>query len=353
MPVYKDINGTWFAEFRYKDWNGEQKRHKKRGFKTQREAKEYERNFLNKSHTDKDLTFGNLVELYLEDCKARLKPTTYENKCSLFAKNITPYFGKMHIEKIKAQTVRHWQNEMINKGYKETYLKTIHNQVSAIFNFAVKYYGLHSNPARDCGSMGCKKADTMQFWTVEEFTAFDKAISDKVYSHVLFNLLFWTGMRSGEALALTLNDFDFENNQININKTYARQKRKDVIMPPKTKKSKRIIDIPEFLCEMVKDYASHVYNLKKTDRLFPYTKYLLQHEMKRGSAKAGLNKIRVHDLRHSHASLLINMNVSVLLISERLGHENIETTLQTYSHLYPSRLKDTMNDLQKLHDEAN
>lgn len=257
----------------------------------------------------------------------------------------------MHIESIKPQTIRRWQNELIRKGYKQTYLKTIHNQLSAIFNYAVRYYGLHTNPARDCGSMGSKNADTMQFWTVEEFNAFDNAISDKLPSHILFNLLFWTGMRSGEALALTLKDFDFVNNRIEINKNYARQNGQDIIMQPKTTKSKRTIDMPEFLSDMIQNYTSHIYGLKKNDRIFPYTKYYLQHEMIRGSSKAGVKKIRVHDLRHSHASLLINMNVSVLLISERLGHENIETTLQTYSHLYPTRMKDTMNELEKLHNK--
>ena len=124
MPVYKDINGTWFVECRYTDWNGEKKRHKKRGFKTQREAKEYERSYLNKTHTDKHLTFSNLSDLYLEDCKARLKTTTYHGKVSQFGKHLIPYFGRMHIEQIKPQTVRRWQTEMINQGFKDTYLSS-------------------------------------------------------------------------------------------------------------------------------------------------------------------------------------------------------------------------------------
>lgn len=353
MSVYKDKNnGTWYAEFRYYDWNGEHKRHKKRGFATQREAKEYERDFLNKSHTDKHLTFKNLSELYLEDCKARVKSTTYSGKKTLFDKHLVPYFGKMHIEQIKPQTVRRWQTEMINKDFKETYLKTLHNQLSAVFNYAVKYCGLPSNPARECGAMGSKNADTMQFWTVEEFNTFDAAVSDKLPSHVLFNLLFWTGMRSGEALALTLKDIDLANRKIHIDKSYTRLNKQDIITKPKTKKSIRTIEIPPFLADLLKSYSSSVYGLKKSDRMFPYTKYFLNHEMKRGCKLSGVKKIRIHDLRHSHASLLIHMDVPVLLISERLGHKNIETTLQTYAHLYPSRLNDTMLELQKLHDNA-
>ena len=353
MGVYKDKNGTWFAEFRYKDWNGENKRHKKRGFKTQKEAKEYERDFLNKSHTDKHLTFSNLAELYLEDCKVRLKASTYEGKVFLFNKNLIPYFGKMHIENIKPQTVRRWQTELMKKGYKDTYLKTIHNQLSAVFNYAVKYCGLHSNPARECGSMGSKHADTMKFWTAEEFDRVDKAVSDKPLSHALLNLLFWSGMREGEALALTLNDIDFENNKISITKTFTVLKGGvEAITPPKTKKSKREIDMPVFCMDIIKEYSKLIYGLKKKDRLFPVTKSYLYHELERGSALAGLQKIRVHDLRHSHASVLINMGVSILLISERLGHENIETTLRTYSHLYPTTIQTTIRQLEKLHDDV-
>lgn len=353
MSVYKDKNGTWFAEFRYKDWNGETKRHKKRGFNTQREAKEYERDFLNKSHTDKHLTFSNLAELYLEDCKVRLKASTYEGKVFLFNKNLIPYFGKMHIENIKPQTVRRWQTELMKKGYKDTYLKTIHNQLSAVFNYAVKYCGLHSNPARECGSMGSKHADTMKFWTAEEFDRVDKAVSDKPLSHALLNLLFWSGMREGEALALTLNDIDFENNKISITKTFTVLKGGvEAITSPKTKKSKREIDMPVFCMDIIKEYSKLIYGLKKKDRLFPVTKSYLYHELERGSALAGLQKIRVHDLRHSHASVLINMGVSILLISERLGHENIETTLRTYSHLYPTTIQTTIRQLEKLHNDV-
>ena len=354
MSVYKDKNnGTWYVELRYKDWNGENKRHKKRGFKTQKEAKEYEKDFLNKSHTDKHLTFSNLAELYLENCKFRLKASTYEGKVFLFNKSLIPYFGKMHIENIKPQTVRSWQTELMKKGYKDTYLKSIHNQLSAVFNYAVKYCGLHSNPARECGSMGSKHAETMNFWTVEQFIDFDKVISDKPMSHALFNLLFWSGMREGEALALTLNDIDFENKKIRINKTFSVLKGGiEKITPPKTKKSKRKIDMPDFCMDIIKNYTAIIYGLRKSDRIFPVTKHYLYHEIERGCKLSSVDRIRIHDLRHSHASVLINMGVSILLISERLGHENIETTLRTYSHLYPSTIQSTMQQLQKLHDDV-
>lgn len=349
MPTYKDKNSTWFVELRYTDWNSEAMRHKKRGFKTQREAKEYERSFLNKTHTDKNLTFSNLVELYLEDCKPRMKLSTYENKKYLFEKHIIPYFTNMQIETIQPKTIRVWQNKMLSQDYKPTYLKTINNQISAIFNFAIKFYGLTRNPVRDCGSMGKKNSERMNYWTINEFNSFIGAISDKEMSTVMFNILFWTGIRCGECLALTLNDFDFDNKIISINKTYARIKQQDIITEPKTPKSKRTVQMPNFIAEMVKSYSNLLYNHTKTDRIFPVTKFYLTHEIDRGTNKSGVKKIRIHDLRHSHASMLINLGYSPLLISERLGHENIETTLQIYSHLYPSKMQDAMTDLEKLY----
>lgn len=351
MPVYKDEKrGTWYAKFNYTDWTGENKQKLKRGFKTQREAKAYERDFMERSQASPDMTFGNLVQLYMEDCKSRLKPTTYSGKEFLINTKLLPYFENTPINKIEPSSIRRWQNELISheKDYSQTYLKTVHNQISAIFNFACKYYKLPSNPARVCGAMGKKNADSMSFWTINEFKKFMPAVSDKPISKAIFELLFWTGMRSGELLALTLNDFDFENKTVSINKNYARHEGADLILKPKTPKSKRIITIPEFVCTLIKQYVGQLYDYEPHERLFPVTKYYLQHEMHRGAKKAAVKRIRVHDLRHSHASLLIELGFSPLLISERLGHENIETTLQTYSHLYPNKHEEVASRLQNL-----
>lgn len=156
-------------------------------------------------------------------------------------------------------------------------------------------------------------------------------------SKVIFNLLYWSGMRSGELLALTLNDFDFEARTVSITKNYARVDGEDLILEPKTPKSNRRITLPQFVCEMVKDYADKLYGYDPSDRLFEVTKSYLKKEMERGCKKTGLKPIRVHDIRHSHASLLISLGYDALLISERLGHESPTTTLEIYSHLYPTK----------------
>ena len=248
--------------------------------------------------------------------------------------------------------IRKWQNELLThpENYSETYLKTLNNQLSAIFNFATKYYKLQSNPVRICGPIGKAHAESMLFWTPEEFKAFIKQVEDKPTSKAIFNLLFWTGIRSGELLALTYNDFDFTTQTVRIHKSYARNNGEDLILTPKTPKSKRVIPIPLFLCELIQEYKEQLYDYQPHERLFPVTKHYLHHEMTRGCKKANIKRIRIHDLRHSHASLLIELNFSPLLISERLGHEKIETTLQTYSHLYPNKHAEVAEKLQLLHN---
>lgn len=351
MPVYKDKNrNTWFAKFNYKDWQGVNRQKKKEGFKTQREAKAFERDFLNKANANVDMTFSSLVKLYMEDCKTRLKPTTYENKEYIINLKVLPFFKDMPINTITPSTIRKWQNALISheKNYSQTYLKTVNNQLSAIFNFACRYYKLPTNPVRLCGSMGKKNADSMQFWTTDEFNHFIEVVKDKPASKVMFEILFWTGMRSGELLALTLDDIDFEEKTISVNKNYARMNEQDLILEPKTPKSKRKITVPDFLLETIKEYTSKLYDYRSNERLFHLSKHYLLHEMKRGCKHSNVKKIRIHDLRHSHASLLIEMGFSPILIAERLGHEKVETTLQTYSHLYPNKHNEVATKLQQL-----
>lgn len=130
---------------------------------------------------------------------------------------------------------------------------------------------------------------------------------------------------------------DFEKKTLTVNKSYQRLGREDIITTPKTPKSIRTIPIPDGLCNCLQEYMSHCYGLQKDDRLFPYTKSFLYHEMEYGCKASGVKRIRVHDIRHSHASLLVEMGFSPLLIAERLGHEKVQTTMDTYSHLYPNK----------------
>ena len=159
---------------------------------------------------------------------------------------------------------------------------------------------------------------------------------DKPISFYAFEVLYWCGLRMGEMLALTPIDFDFEKNTLSITKSYQRLNGKDIITEPKTPKSKRIIQIPEFLSEEIQEYIKSLYGLAPTDRLFQITKSYLHSEMTRGSNEQRIKRIRIHDLRHSHVSLLIEMGFSAVAIADRVGHESIDITYR-YTHLFPSR----------------
>lgn len=349
MAVFKNNRGTWTCKCYYTDWTGKRKQKKKEGFSTKKEAQAFEVNFLNSCRTDVDITFSNLVTAYMKDCQARLKPTTCANKEHLIRTKLLPYFGDLPLNAIDVSTVRKWQNEIItsNENYTPTYQKSIHNQLSAILNYAVKYYGLMSNPASKCGSIGKKKAEKFDFWTVTEFQQFIKAVENDCTVKTIFNLFFYSGMREGELLALTLNDFDFKTNTVSINKNYVRLEGQDIIQKPKTPKSTRKVSLPKPIMDMIIDYSKQLYEYQPTERLFNVTKYYLHHAMDKYSKLSGVRRIKIHELRHSYASMLIELGTPPLEIQERLGHEDIQTTLNTYSHLYPNKHFETDQKLEK------
>ena len=343
MPAYKDkATDTWFVKFYSKDWKGENRQVKRRGFKTKKEALDYERNIKIREECNLDMAFGEFFKLYSDDVQNRLKRNTWLTKEHIVRTKILPYFENKKMNEITASDVMKWQNELMaqkdenGKGLSATYRKTIHNQLSCIFNHACRYYQLKSNPARQAGCMGKEEVREMLFWTQEEYKCFSEAVMDKAQSFYAFEMLYWTGARLGEVLALTAEDFDFVKNTVRINKSYQILEGKDLITTPKTPKSKRVIKLPKFLAEEIQEYISMIYGYKRTDRLFQVTKSFLHHEMERGCKLSGVKRIRIHDLRHSHISLLIDMGFSAVAIADRVGHESIDITYR-YAHLFPSK----------------
>ena len=343
MPVYKDKKrGTWYVSVYYTDWKGENARKLKRGFKTRKEAVAWENTFLNKSTGDLNMTFEEFYDIYKSDLEEKLKENTWVMKTSVIELKILPYFKKKKMCEIKPHDVMAWHKEMMTyrdkngQPYASGYLKTIHNQLSAIFNHAVRFYELPSNPAAKVGNMGKANTKEMLFWTKDEYMKFSEAMMDKALSYYAFEMLYWCGIRLGELLALTYGDFDFEKRTVRINKSYQCIKGKDVVTTPKTKKSNRTIVMPDFLCDEMKIYFKGLYKPRKNDRVFLITKAYLHSEMRRGCKETGVKKIRIHDLRHSHVSLLIDMGFTPLAIADRVGHEGIDITYR-YAHLFPSK----------------
>ncbi len=343
MAVYKEEKtGTWRVIYRYTDWTGEKKQTQKRGFKTKREAQAWEREQLRKATSDLDMTFKSFVEQYTADMKIRIKENTWATKDHIIRTKLLPYFGKLKMCNITAQQIITWQNELLDykdengKPYSPVYLKTVHNQLSAIFNHAVRYYNLRENPCKKAGSMGKKKNREMLFWTKEEYLKFADVMMDKPMFYYAFEMLYWCGIREGELLALTPADFDFEKCTVSINKSYQRLNGQDVVTSPKTEKSNRIITMPQFLVDEMQDYLKQLYGIGQGDRIYTITKSGLHREMDRGAKAAGVQRIRIHDIRHSAVSLLIDMGFSATAIADRVGHESIDITYN-YAHLFPSK----------------
>lgn len=197
MPVTRD-GKLWRSQFYYKDWQGIRRKKNKRGFKTKGEADEWERNFLQQQQKNLDISFENFVEIYFADMENRLRESTIINKRYVFDLKVTPYFKHKKMCEIQTSDIRAWQNELIKKGYAPTYLKSINNQLAALFNYAVRYYDLRDNPCRKAGSIGKSKADEMDFWIKQEFKEFLPSMDSKPEARMAFLLLYWTGMRIGD-----------------------------------------------------------------------------------------------------------------------------------------------------------
>ena len=203
MGVYKE-GKNWKVQVYYKDWQGNRKRKQKRGFRTKGEAREWERDFLQQQSQGVDIEFGNFLEIYYKDMDVRLRENTMYTKRYIIDLKIKPYFEKKILSEITVADVRAWQNELLTykdkngKGYSPTYLKTVNCQLTAIFNYAMRYYNLQDNPCRKAGAIGKSKGKPKNFWMQEEFNDFLETVSDKPETRMAFLLLYWTGMRIGD-----------------------------------------------------------------------------------------------------------------------------------------------------------
>lgn len=370
MPTYKyilkDGSERYYAKFYYTNWKRERKQEFKRGFRRQKDAKAYEIDFLAKLATNPTVPFEILAEKYLENCKNKaLKITTLSNKEYLIRKHILPIFKDKPIGDIDAYMIAEWQKSLYksSEAYAPTYIHNINNLLKYIFDYAAKIYKLPSNPVRICGSIGKARNDHMDYWTPEEFNLFINALQDTKRNRsaqikrktdeytlsVAFTILFYCGLRVGELLALTHNDIDLENSRLSITKTYKRFKGTDLILQPKTKASVRNIKMPAIVHKMLSEYLLKLPSDNPQERIFQAISYNSLYRAIHSEAKLlGLKEIRVHDLRHSCASMLANAGCDYEQIKAFLGHNDVRITLNIYTHLYPHKFDDIANKIDKL-----
>ncbi|PEQ09935.1 tyrosine-type recombinase/integrase [Bacillus toyonensis] len=340
MVVYKDKErGTYFFVVRVRQFDGTQKQVKRRGFKTKKEAREAEAKMLVEKETNSSLTFSQVADSYFDWYCQRRKPTSINIIKNVIYNHLQKEFNKIKIDQITAKHIMIYQNKIIN-SYSADHLKKIHTVLSSIFNFAIKFHGLTNNPARIAGNFEKESNKRMNFWEFKEFKQFIAGIEHPLYK-AFFSTLYYSGARKGELLALTWADVDFEGKTIHINKTENNRK----ITRPKTKASNRIIMLPSLIIDLLKNLKEHA--TLKTPLKNDYVVFgefyssistaTLARRYNHYVSTARVKRILLHEFRHSHASYLINKGVSPLVVAQRLGHSDVSTTLNTYSHLYPSK----------------
>ena len=294
-----------------------------------------------------DITFAEFYQIYYHDMEVRLKPASLSSKQHVFSDKILPFFGPLQMRTITTQHVRKWQSVILRQNYSNTYQQLIDFQLSAFMNYASRYYDF-PNPCTKAGHIGSSQTKKLSFWTLEEYERFISYFSGDPEAFTAFEILYWTGMRQGELLALTPADIDAVHKQISITKSYTQIDGRDIISTPKTKKSIRRVNIPQFLLDEINVYL-HTRNLAPDQRMFERTRHYLFFKLNKGCQDSGVRKIRTHDIRHSHVSLLINAGFSALDIAERVGHESVSTTLDVYAHFFPDQQQMLIDRLEELH----
>lgn len=339
MPAYRDTKrNTWSAVLSYKDIDGTFKKKWKRGFETKKEALNWIAKHSNESKTT--FTFREILELYLDDSEAT--ETTRTMKTGW----IEHYFPLVdeRIEKISRADMLAWRNSLKDTGLANRTLNRGIQYVKSVFNFASTIYGV-PNPSVVVKTFKLSKQDKeeMKVWTPQEFEQFLACVELPVYK-TFFLFLFMTGCRRGEAMALQYTDI--KNGKVHIHRSIKHYK--NGFMPLKTDSSERTISLPnrlkialEPLLERCNDKAPFVFGFETSLAISS-----IQREFNKAIKKSGVKPIRIHDLRHSHATWLINNGANIVAVSKRLGHSSINQTLSSYTHL----LQDTDEKLIELMD---
>lgn len=355
VSVYPDEErGTWYFITRIEQLDGSFKQEKRRGFKSEKAALLAEAKFeeeaeailngLKDEINEDNVTFEYAAKEYMKWYKKRRKGSSYTKVNSIVTIHLIPKFGKKKLKSIRPRDVTRYQDDII-EDYKPAHIKKIHSVLSATFNFAIRQEYTKENPAQIAGNVELEEVKKMEYWTLEEFKEFIKCVDDPIY-HALFMTLYYSGLRKGELLALTWGDVDFDNNIIDIDKTEYNR----VVTSPKTPASIRKLYMPKHVMRLLsrlkadsKPKMTYVVFGEFMDSISTST---LDRRYDKYIELSGVKRIRLHDFRHSHASYLINKGAIISVVAARLGHGDVATTLNTYSHLYPTTEKEAVLQME-------
>lgn len=343
MPVYKDEKrNTYYFKVRYKDVYGRPDQKLKRGFKKRRDAILAEAEFLasvTKQYSD-TASFDELFEHNIKHTK--LKGKTIRRRTNEYNLHIKPRFGHIKVKDTTLEQVLEFKSNLEKTMESLNSARTIYSNFKILINHAIKFFGLKTNPTIAAGSIE-RVRPKINFIRREDFE--QRVIGlEHLYYRDLARLLFYTGLRVGEGLGLTWSDIDLERNQLHVNKTLDISTRTPT--SPKTKGSVGYVPFPVFITEMLKrikkESAENIYGFNDDMLVFggmdPYHYSHFHKHFKRV-----FPELRIHDLRHSYASYLINKGVDIYLVKELMRHDDIKQTANTYGHLYVERKHEVMS----------
>ena len=370
MPSYekRQPSGLWSVRFREIDPStGESSNKRLSGFKTKRDAQYAYEDYVtakktaaeamisNEPITDSSaMTFAVLFAEYLRYKQSRVKATSFYDIEKKLTLRILPFFGEMQIKDITPLTILEWQNTLSEYSY--AYRKDLMTHLTSIYNYAERYHDIKNVAKRAEKPRNLEAKKEMLFWTPEEFAAAVSTVEQPGYA-MLFRFLFLTGCRKGEALALTWKDVDLTSGAVHICKSVSNKVRANgkwySITTPKNVGSDRTVYLPSFFCKMLKAYKEE--QATAGPFLFggedPFPHITIDRRFHQAADAAGVKRIRIHDLRHSCASLLIHKGVSIVAVSRHLGHSSVKQTLDTYSHMLPDDQTMILKSLSSLEGE--
>lgn len=353
----------WIFQTRYTDLSGNVKKYKSKKFYTKKEAQEAERLFfleLDKYRPDNNMTFRDLYLAFYKYQEDKVKETTIHTY--LDRMKYMQYLDNVKVKDFNLQHYEMWRKKILECKLSTRTRNYIYKFLKTIMNFGTKWYGLNFNhiyPKMTNFTDPNERKKEMDFWTHEEFKKFISVEDDLMY-RTFFKVVYYCGLRKGEARALDWNDIDFNNNTLTIRKGLSDNVngKRYIITSPKTLKSNRILPLSKKFIDDLKALKESVMkytNFKEEWFVFgnelPLGDDAIRRRKNNNCKLANVKQIRLHDFRHSCASLLISKGADIKMVAEFLGHTKIDETLNTYAHMFTNKLKSIVNIIDGLDEE--